>query len=234
MLGRKKFGPKVQPWPDTFAKLFDRVFGTKHLSMKCFFRSCIASVLTTTVSVLFSWFLYEQSKVDSLSLHFRDGFMANILPDYVSLLKARVLIGWMRSMRHGSALLGVIVMDFALTLGWALFTALVLIHVLYGGTPDIAGALNVAFNHSFDMLFVMRRIGMWYVIYPMFFTSIWLWLYAGSGFILKAARRFDVGFDWFNRHFDIEKKPLQSIGLVAGALVAIVYWTVVVVSRVVG
>jgi hypothetical protein len=234
LLGRKKFGPKVQPWPDTFAKLFDRVFGTKHLSMKCFFRSCIASVLTTTVSVLFSWFLYEQSKVDSLSLHFRDGFMANILPDYVSLLKARVLIGWMRSMRHGSALLGVIVMDFALTLGWALFTALVLIHVLYGGTPDIAGALNVAFNHSFDMLFVMRRIGMWYVIYPMFFTSIWLWLYAGSGFILKAARRFDVGFDWFNRHFDIEKKPLQSIGLVAGALVAIVYWTVVVVSRVVG
>jgi hypothetical protein len=140
----------------------------------------------------------------------------------------------MWSMRHGSALLGVIVMDFALTLGWALFTALVLIHVLYGGTPDIAGALNVAFNHSFDMLFVMRRIGMWYVIYPMFFTSIWLWLYAGSGFILKAARRFDVGFDWFNRHFDIEKKPLQSIGLVAGALVAIVYWTVVVVSRVVG
>ena len=62
--------------------------------------------------------------------------------------------------------------------------------------------------------------------YPAFFTSIWLWLYAGSGFILKAARRFDIGFEWFNRKFDIEKKPLQSIGLVAGALVAIVYWTV--------
>src|SRR5439155_1624424 len=26
---------------------------------------------------------------------------------------------------------------------------------------------------------------------PTFFTSIWLWLYAGSGFLLKAARRFD-------------------------------------------
>jgi hypothetical protein len=67
-----------------------------------------------------------------------------------------------------------------------------------------------------------------------FFTSIWLWLYAGSGFILKAARRFDIGFDWFNRKFDIEKKPLQSIGLVAGVLVAVVYWAVVIVSRVVG
>ena len=54
---------------------------------------------------------------------------------------------------------------------------------------------------------------------PAFFTSIWLWLYAGSGFLLKASRRFDIGFQWFNRKFDIEKKPLQSIGLVAGALV---------------
>ena len=48
------------------------------------------------------------------------------------------------------------------------------------------------------------------------------WLYAGSGFLLKAARRFDIGFEWFNRHFDIEKKPLQPIGLVAGAMVAVV------------
>ena len=70
--------------------------------------------------------------------------------------------------------------------------------------------------------------------YPAFFTSIWLWLYAGSGFLLKTARRLDIGFQWFNRRFDIEKKPLQSIGLVAGALVALVYWAAVIVSRIVG
>jgi hypothetical protein len=34
--------------------------------------------------------------------------------------------------------------------------------------------------------------------------------------IIVKARRFDIRFDWFNRHFDIEKKSLQSIGLVAG------------------
>jgi hypothetical protein len=72
------------------------------------------------------------------------------------------------------------------------------------------------------------------LLVPPLVTSIWLWLYAGSGFLLKAARRFDIGFDWFNRHFDIEKHPLQSIGLVAGALVAVVYWAAVIVSRVVG
>jgi len=42
------------------------------------------------------------------------------------------------------------------------------------------------------------------------------------------------GLDSFNRKFDIEKKPLQSIGLVAGALVALVYWAAVILSRVVG
>ena len=63
-----------------------------------------------------------------------------------------------------------------------------------------------------------------YLLLPPFVASIWLWLYAGSGFLLKAARRFDLGFQWFNRKFDIEKKPLQAIGLVAGSLVAIIYW----------
>ena len=37
----------------------------------------------------------------------------------------------------------------------------------------------------------------------------------------------------FNRKFDHEKKPLSAIGPVAGALVAVVYWMVVIVSRIV-
>jgi hypothetical protein len=49
--------------------------------------------------------------------------------------------------------------------------------------------------------------------------------------LTKAAKRFDIGFQWFNAEFDIEKKPLQSIGLVAGALVAVVYWAAVIVRR---
>jgi hypothetical protein len=66
------------------------------------------------------------------------------------------------------------------------------------------------------------------------FLGMWIWMPLAAGFILKVAHRFDIGFEWFNRHFDIETKPLQSIGLVASALVAIVYWAAVIVSRVVG
>jgi len=60
--------------------------------------------------------------------------------------------------------------------------------------------------------------------------SILLSLYVGAVFLLTAARRFDIGFQWFNRTFDIERKPLSAIGLVASALVAVVYWGVTVGS----
>jgi hypothetical protein len=33
-------------------------------------------------------------------------------------------------------------------------------------------------------------------IWPALFATIWLWLYAVSGFLLKASRRFDIGFHW--------------------------------------
>src|SRR5882724_890986 len=36
-------------WPGTFAKVFDRVFGKKHLSWKCFLRSFFASVSIATL-----------------------------------------------------------------------------------------------------------------------------------------------------------------------------------------
>jgi hypothetical protein len=74
-------------------------------------------------------------------------------------------------------------------------------------------------------------MALWF--YPALFTSIWLWLYAGSGFLLRFARRFDIGFHWFNSKADIEHKPLSAIGLVAGALVAVIWWTVLIVKWIV-
>jgi hypothetical protein len=68
--------------------------------------------------------------------------------------------------------------------------------------------------------------------YPAFFTSVWLWLYAGAGFLLRASRRFDLGFEWFNRKFDIEKKPLQAIGLVAGTVLALVWWSAAIIGHI--
>jgi hypothetical protein len=68
-------------------------------------------------------------------------------------------------------------------------------------------------------------------IIPLLTISIWMWLPMLAGLVLKAARRFDIGFDWFTGKVDIEKKPLLAIGLVAGALAVLVYWAVLLVGR---
>jgi hypothetical protein len=69
-------------------------------------------------------------------------------------------------------------------------------------------------------------------------TYVYIFLYPiltilllGSTAVIVKAREFDIRFSWFNRKFDVEKKPLQSIGLVAGAIVAIVYWSIALIYR---
>jgi hypothetical protein len=61
---------------------------------------------------------------------------------------------------------------------------------------------------------------------PAFFSSLWLWLYLVAAVTLKALKRLNLGFQWFNRKVDIEKRPLQAIGLVAGIIVAVAYWII--------
>ena len=92
---------------------------------------------------------------------------------------------------------------------------------------DVPGPVHYAYQYVVHRpwQFVAEEA---YIVVPAFFTSIWLWLFAGSGCLLTVARRFDIGFAWFNRHFDIEHKPLQAIGHVSGAIVALVYWGVAV------
>src|SRR5579863_10022948 len=53
-----KVGQKVEPWPSTFAKVFDRVFGTKYLSWRCFGRSCVVTLGNLVLGSLL-WFSLE-------------------------------------------------------------------------------------------------------------------------------------------------------------------------------
>jgi hypothetical protein len=64
-------------------------------------------------------------------------------------------------------------------------------------------------------------------------TQVFVVVAICAGVVIRAVRSFDVGLEWFNRHFDIEKRPLKSIGFVAGAMAAVVYWAAVMVSRVI-
>jgi hypothetical protein len=164
--------------------------------------------------------------------------LTNSLPDYLSLLETWFVLHIMRRSPKNVAIVLLLIGDLIFTAGTAAIWNF-LIFALLSSRPldlDVRDLVLASFENVstfFAALLATKGLRTW-LVYPAFFTSIWLWLYGGSGFLLKAARRFDIGFDWFNRKFDIEKKPLQSIGLVSGVVVAVVYWTAVIVGRLVG
>jgi len=278
-------------WPNTFAKVFDHVFGTKHLSWFCFERSVTASCLASMIGYILAGQDFMKS-VGGREFRFRSLvpqdfhpgdllgvlamaaflFAGNVLPDYVSLLVTRYIL----SLARRCTLTVVVLLLLADGFATVIIASIPLCVVTFISVHDYVNQINhisaihspeefkraIEFiansdfppdlrdsivrllveqrNHesraNLTKLRLVARYGMkplgFAFVLPAFFTSIWLWLYAGSGFILKAARRFDIGFDWFSRKVDIEKKPLQSMGLVSGVLVAVVYWAAVIVEHI--
>jgi hypothetical protein len=250
LVGVEPFGPKMEPWPETFAKLFDRVFGKRQFSGECCGRSVVVSIVTSLLVIVF--LALRPTPDETITGHAEAMvvvflpyiLVANVIPDYLALWSTRLTLRFMRSWARLTLLF--LLSDLVMTL-W-----LSCVGMLVGGeaytyvwrhhwTPhanfsrpmeiDLTG-IGLGYWKAPFYIFVFG-VPMGYgeiiaeplpMLVPAMVTSIWLWLYAGSGFLLKFARRFDLGFDWFNRKFDIEKKPLSAIGLVAGALVAVMYW----------
>jgi ABC-type glycerol-3-phosphate transport system permease component len=102
------------PWPDTFAKVFDRVFGTKHLSWKCFWRSCIASLTLASLSLCISsngaWPFFRPIK--AIEITFGILLFTNIIPDYVSLLETRYMLRWTSERQAIGLWIAALVSDF--------------------------------------------------------------------------------------------------------------------------
>jgi hypothetical protein len=210
-------GKKLEPWPETFAKVFDRVFGEKHLSWTCFGRSCLATLITLPLTAVLVVLLTHgvMHNLWELKAFLIGAVTNNLVFDYLSLLKTRY---FMRTMGGGVTALRMVLIVFV--------DAALGVAIAYGAILAAAVSWTKWISlESTDMIVELVPLLIFLLMFvAAMFTSIWLWLYAGSGFLLKAARRFDVGFQWFNRRFDIEKKPLSAIGLVAGALVAVLYW----------
>ena len=218
------------PWPETFASVFDRVFGKRHRSLSCFCKSALVTFCISGSGYFVAYFLNTHDSpmwqmitpnpFTLLPIFLLATLSFNALPDYISLLKTRWAIRLLGRFHSIMLWLGIIALDFVLTTVLATFTLLFAVITL----EALNNSRGIGSLQAAELRIVVGYLVGWVWFLPTFFTSIWLWLYAVSGMVLKTARRFDIGFQWFNRKFDIEKKPLQAIGLVAGSLVAIIYW----------
>jgi hypothetical protein len=93
------WGEYESSWPEHFCNLFDSVFGAKHLSLRCFIRSALASVFS--VVLLYVLFAEVLGVLDPESRAGGEmpigkalllGAAINIIPDYLSLFETRWLL----------------------------------------------------------------------------------------------------------------------------------------------
>ena len=146
----------------------------------------------------------------------------NLLPDFLSLYETRLVLGFMAKSDGGLRTFALLLFDLAAT---ALISFVGLFVVTFGlfsfiiGRPIPVTDLAEMFWQGLTFSNVIAGI----FIYSTFLTSVWLWLYALSGFLVKAISRSRKGLRFLQRHLNLEEHPRRSMGFVLMLLVTVVY-----------
>lgn len=232
-------------WPAIFAETFDSVFTRKHLSWGCFWRSCVASVVavaivTLTVAAVGGRSFFREEILESFGGAGRTTFFLfalftltyNLLPDYLSLFETRLVIGWIGKSNAGLRTLALLLFDVAATaliffvVGLVVMTNLVAIIMSIFISTDVGTLTKMTEAFWNGLRFsgsTPKAAGLGIFIYSTFFTSVWVWLYALSGFLIKLITRLRGGLHFLQKHLNLEEHPLRSMGLVLILLVTVGY-----------
>src|SRR5262249_24471312 len=121
-------GPKGEPgWPQHLVVAFNRIFGERHFSFKCIWRSCLAS----TIAVLIFSFVWVTTRPDefkslvtgekySIAVLVVGPILAtailNWVPDYFSYMKTRLILKKISKAHGALGLLGFAFIDTVLTI----------------------------------------------------------------------------------------------------------------------
>jgi hypothetical protein len=212
-------------WPKDFAEIFDRIFGYKHFTLRCFLRSCLASIVAVFILCLmaaahdwrkFAWQWGPNFGSAALAIFFASA-ICNLIPDYLALLETRLVLRWMSrtssSLAHvGYLLVDIIIIGLTSVLGIFLFALFM--------RAELGGLATRQFSIE-DVFDLYRGFGIWF--YASFFTSVWLWLFALSSLLAKLLNSTGKLFDKVKNVLDFEKKPLQCLGWIVVMLITCIF-----------
>jgi hypothetical protein len=222
---------QIEDWPGMFASVFDRVFGKKHISWRCFRRSAIVSVISVGIMSLVVtavhgagqgvWDILSDAPLANAILFAAYVVLLNLLPDYVSLLETRLLIRFMSAARiliHPLFL----ILDAAFTtliFGIAVWLTAWMLSSLTSGEPlelsELPSLIAGAATFWNDDAYAVSGI----FLYSTFVTSAWIWLFVVSGLVVRSLSAIGLAIRKLGKIFDVEEKPLRSIGFVSMVLV---------------
>lgn len=220
--------------PRWFIEAFDRIFGDRHLSLRCFARSCVASIMAVLV-ITIVWVVldpisckrfFSSEGVSGISFILCVALVLNLVPDYLSLLETRLIL---RRVAHAGvkSLIGVVILDVIITGGificW--FVAIVLILYQVSGVSmgvDVDALLEILS----EFIFFRNEVDPpdWSIFfYSTYFTSVWLHLFIVSSVATKLLYSVGRIGNWVLVLLEIEGKPFQSMGLIVVGLLTIAF-----------
>ena len=202
---------------DVIGKLFVWTFGKRHLSWKCLVRSISASIITIFIITVITYSRATDPYISQVGIWLFVILFVGLIPDYISLFKTRSII---KTNMPVFLLLGtdIICSVIVSTLFFILFDSLLVI-CLYGISDIYAVASTVGEAMRYDANWFLDPKGLIIVPPILFvstlFTSVWTVLIVLSTITLRVLAPIQHMTAWF---FDVEKHPVQAIGIVAGSL----------------
>jgi len=177
----------------------------------------------------------------------------NFVPDYLSLLETRIIVHFLNRSDDGinfqSSIMWLAI-DFLITtcivyFGFCLFGIFLGLsgqYHVYGKKPFSNEWLQFTINGFFETIDILHtcfqyilglnkdigreRIYMPFII-STYLTSIWLWLYLVSGFVVRTAYRVERFQDFIDKTLKLDTHPLQVMALILVAVFSAIYWPVV-------
>jgi hypothetical protein len=243
---------KAKVLPDGTKEFFEKIFGERHFSLKCFIRSALFSLgaiaFISIVCLLInpSTFKIFYSTEDVFGRNFArlltEWFLALWLPwsiiiDYVSLFKTRFVLWLLVRMPRRTTIIAIAIlaMDYIVYI-YIFVVGISLVQEsmsFIGSSPSITQAwedlVSTVKFHGASPLSEVSGV-LLILFWSGFAPSIWMWLYVLALFVTRLLLRSEKLVNWLRWALDIEKNPFRSIGAVAATLAFIGSLVIILVS----
>jgi hypothetical protein len=243
VLKNPSWSRSVKPW-SIVERLFVWTFGERHFSLKCISRSAIATIIMVTSLMIFH-IIYTGDLIfvadpEGTTFGFLVPFVvfavsSSFVPDYVALLKTRAFIRITHRIPSvlilGLDAVSSIAISNILTISLLLiffdkdyYMVKGLIHrertawsVILSRISDLSSPVHELWTITGKNPYSTQTVYSTYY-FSTLFTSVWLALIVLSSTLIKFLAPLQRFTAWF---FDVEKHPLQAVGIVTGALVMV-------------
>jgi len=246
---REDFVERPSEWPETFANLFDAVFTEEHFSWTCFKRSVMVSV-TSVLVVSAALVMLELLPLGTFTTMNSEGspeppfstvtitilgmssiLLYNSIFDYISLYETRKVleINFANIPFRGLLILLIDLFSTLIVIYFGVLVSQLVVNIIQGIYICADGLFSLRFwiamlyipIQAFKSVYPFGDGPVTSAIYTTFSTSMWVWGYVLSGYLIRALHPFLAGVRFLKENLDVKSRPVHSMGIILAVLSSI-------------